>query len=135
MSGSPQWALQQAIYTRLSGDATLTSTLGAQVYDHVPEGAAFPYVTIGEVTEGPNDTMGKTGRDITITLHHWSQAKGMKQVHQLHNRVDELLDRWAPTVAGWETVEMLLEFYDTLRDPDGVTRHGVSRYRVYVHQE
>lgn len=134
MSGSPQWALQSAIFTRLSGDTALVTTLGAAVYDHVPEGAAFPYVVIGDVTEAPNDTMGTTGRDITVTIHYWSQYAGNKQIHQIHNRVDELLDRWEPTVSGWNAVEMSADFYDTFRDPDAVTRHGVARYRVHAHQ-
>jgi hypothetical protein len=132
MSGSPSWPLQQASYTRLSGDATLTSTLGASVYDHVPDSAPFPYVVIGDVTEAPADTMGKTRRNLTLTVHSWSQAKGMKQVLQIQSRVDELLDRWFPTVTGWTATEMLNEFFETFRDPDGVTRHGVSRYRIHI---
>lgn len=134
MSGTPQWGLQAAVFTRLKNDAALTTTLGAAVYDDVPDGAAFPYVVIGDATEAPNDTMGRTGRDITITVHSWSRYKGQKQIKQLQNRVDELLDRWTPTVAGWNTTKMLHEFYETFRDPDGITRHGVSRYRIHVHQ-
>lgn len=134
MSGSPQWVLQQAIYSRLSGDAALTTTLGAAVYDDVPDSAAFPYVAIGDVTETPRDTMGTTGRDTTVTVHTWSQYEGSKEVKQIQNRVDELLDRWSPTVAGWNSVHMQQEFFETFRDPDGITRHGVSRYRVHLHQ-
>ena len=133
MSGSPAWPLQQAIYTRLSGDTTLVTTLGAAVYDDVPDSAAFPYVSIGDITEGPNDRMGKTGRDLTVTVHIWSQYEGMKQTKEIQNRVDALLDRWAPTVTGWSAVRMLQEFFETFRDPDGLTRHGVSRYRIHIH--
>lgn len=133
MSGSPTWPLQQAMYSRLSGDSELTSTLGAAVYDFVPDSAAFPYVTIGDVTEAPNDTMGRTGRDMTVTVHTWSQAEGNKQVMQIADRVDDLLDRWSPTVTGWAAVQMLHEFFETFRDADGVTRHGVSKYRIHIH--
>lgn len=133
MSGSPALPLQGAVNTRLSGDATLVTTLGAQVYDDVPDSAAFPYVALGEITEVPNDTMGKTGRDMTVTIHSWSQYPGMKQVKEIQNRVDVLLDRWLPTVTGWNAVHMLQEFFETFRDPDGITRHGVSRYRIHLH--
>lgn len=132
MSGSPSGPLQIAMYTRLSGDATLVTTLGATVYDHVPDSAPFPYVVLGDITEGPNDTMGKTGRDMTITVHSWSQTKSWEQVKAIQNRVDALLDRWAPTVTGWTAIQMLQEFFETFRDPDGVTRHGVSRYRIHI---
>lgn len=134
MSGSPQWPLQVAVFGRLSGDAELVTTLGAAVYDHVPASAAFPYVVIGDVTEAPRDTMGVTGRDSTLTVHTWSQAAGSRQVKQIQSRIDALLDRWQPAVAGWKTTHMLHEFLETLRDPDGVTRHGVQRYRVHVHR-
>ncbi len=133
MPGSPSFPLQEAIYSRLSGDATLVTTFGAAVYDDVPDSAPFPYVAIGEITEVANDTMGKTGRDLTVTVHAWSQYKGMKQVKQVQNRVDLLLDRWAPTVTGWAATEMLQEFFETFRDPDGTTRHGVARYRVHIY--
>ena len=133
MSGSPSWNLQQSVYTRLSTDTELITTLGAAVYDHVPDSVAFPYVVIGDITEAPNDTMGKTGRDMTVMVHTWSQAKGMLQVSNIQNRVDALLDRWAPTVTGWDATHMLQEFFETFRDPDGKTRHGVARYRIHTH--
>lgn len=132
MSGSPAWNLQTAVYTRLSGDATLTTTLSADVYDNVPQAAVFPYVAIGDVTEGPNDTMGRTGRDLSVTVHIWSQYAGMKEVKNIQNRVDELLDRWAPTVTGWSATQMQQELFETFMDQDGITRHGVSRYGVHI---
>lgn len=133
MSGSPAWPLQQAVYSRLSGDATLTTTLSADVYDNVPSTAVFPYVAIGNVTEGPRDTMGRTGRDLEVTIHIWSQYAGMKQTKEIQNRVDELLDRWAPTVTGWNATQMQQEFFEVFMDADGVTRHGVSRYGIHIH--
>lgn len=132
MSGSPSWLLQQAVYSRLNGDAALTTTLSADVYDNVPQTAAFPYVAIAEVTESPNDTMGRTGRDLTVTIHIWSQYAGMKEVKEIQNRVDQLLDRWAPTVTGWNATQMSQEFFETFLDADGITRHGVSRYGIHI---
>jgi hypothetical protein len=134
MSGSPSWPLQQAVYTRLNADATLTTSLGATIYDSTPDSAAFPYVVIGDDTEAPNDTMGVTGRDMTLTLHVWSQYVGKKQVKEIQNRIDALLDRWKPTVTGWNAVQMLQEFHESFMDPDGVTRHGVSRYQIHIYQ-
>jgi hypothetical protein len=136
VSGSPAWELHKALHTRLSGDTTLTTTLGASVYDHVSPGTAYPYVTIGEATEAPNDTMGQTGRDVTITVHYWSQLKGVEQVYKIHDRVDELLNDWMPTgLTGWTSVVMRFEFFDSFRGPDGATRHGVARYRAeHVHE-
>lgn len=134
MSGIATDPLQEAIDARLSGDATLTVTLGARIYDDTPDGEPYPYVVIADFTEAPNDTMGTTGRDLTVTLHVWSRFRGFRECNRIANRIDQLLDRWLPTVAGWHTTAMLHEFYETLRDPDGITRHGVLRYRIHVHQ-
>lgn len=132
MSGSPSSPLQTAIYARLSGDTTLVTTLGAAVYDIAPDRAEFPYVTIGEQTESPNDTMGTTGRDITVTVHTWTRERTKQQAQLIQNRVDALLDRWAPTVTGWSATTMLMEFFETFRDEDGLTQHGVARYRIHI---
>lgn len=137
MSGSPQWLLQTAIYSRLTGDATLTALLASStaVYDDVPDGVAFPYLTIGQFTGAPRDTMGTTGRDVTVTVHAWSQYEGKKEAEQILSRVDEMLDRWQPTISGWNPTVMLHEFGpEIMDDPDGITRHGVSRYRLHLHQ-
>lgn len=134
MSGSPSWLLQQAIYTRLSGDTELVTTLGCDVYDVVPQGATFPYVAIGDVTEDPNDTMGRTGRDLAVPFHIYSQYAGKKEVKLIHERIDELLDRWAPTITGWNATQMQHEFFETSTEQDGITHRGESRYGVHAHQ-
>jgi hypothetical protein len=133
MPGSPTSPLQDAIYTRLSGDSTLTSTLGAGVYDIPPDQAPFPYVTIGDYTEAPNDTMGKTGRDVTVTVHTWTQGPSKQQAQKIQNQIDTLLDRWSVSVSGWGATQMLQEFFETFRDEDGVTQHGVARYRCHIY--
>lgn len=135
MPGSPASPLLAAVYTRLNSDATLTTTIGASVYDDVPIAAEPPYVTIGETTEVPRDTMGRTGRDMTLTVHVWSDYAGMKEVGDVQDRVDDLLDRWTPTVTGWAATEMLQEYFESFRDtadPDRPLRHGVARYRIFI---
>lgn len=135
MSGSPTGPLMTSVYGRLNGDTALVTTLGVDVYDDVPEGATFPYVVIGEMTSTPNDTMGKTGRDVTVTVHSWSRYDGMQETNDVADRVDELLDRWLPTgLSGWSATQMLQEYFESFRDPDGRTRHGVARYRTHMHE-
>ena len=48
---SASWALQQSIFATLSADTPLLALLGgARIYDDVPQGAAFPYLTFGQST-------------------------------------------------------------------------------------
>lgn len=134
---SPSWELQDAAFDRLAADATLETLLGAadRILDDAPEKQAYPYIIVGEDSELPNETMGTVGVEQTLVFHIWSQYKGSKQVKQIHARMKALLHRWQPTASGWDTTQMLFEFFEIVRDPDGITRHGISRYRVYASEE
>ena len=75
-----EWALQQAIYGVLSVDTGLAA-LGASVYDHVPQNAAFPYVVIGEDYATKADTDDTLDADHMITLHSWSRIEANADGH------------------------------------------------------
>ena len=127
-----QFALQEKIYTTLNSDSNLTSTQGAAVYDEVPENSAFPYVQIGGESTADFSTKDLTGSEVTINLDVWSQYKGSKEVKNLMDRVHTLLHDSSLTVTGHNLVNLRFEFGDVLRDPDGITRHGVMRFRAVM---
>ena len=129
-----QFALQQTLYTTLNGDSQLTSTLGAAVFDDVPDTQAvsFPYVQIGEDTATDYSTKDVTGTETVINLHVWSRYRGSKETKQVMDRVHTLLHDSNLTVTGHNLVNLRFEFSDVLRDPDGVTRHGVMRFRAVM---
>lgn len=127
-----QFALQEAIYSRLSNDSTLTDTNGASVYDEVPEGSSYPYVTIGESTALDYSTKDVSGSEQTLTLHVWSQYRGSKETKNIMDRLHDLLHNYSLSVTGANLINLRLEFSDLLRDPDGITRHGVVRFRAVL---
>ena len=127
-----QFNLQTIIYSTLSGDSNLTSTLGAGVYDDVPEGSSFPYVVLGEETAMDYGTNDVDGSENTLTIHVWSQYKGSKEAQNILDRIHTLLHDSSLSVSGFNLINLRFEFSDILRDPDGVTRHGVSRYRAIM---
>lgn len=127
-----QFALQEALYTRLNNDSTLTDTNGASVYDEVPEGSSFPYVTIGETTALEYDTKDLTGSEQTVTFHIWSQYRGAKEAKNIMDRLHDLLHNYSLSVSGANLINLRFDFGDLLRDPDGVTRHGVMRFRAIL---
>jgi len=125
------FAVQTAVYDRLTGDPTLMALVDA-VNDQVPENAAFPYVAIGEDTAVDFGTKSEPGQELTLTLHAWSRAHGRKQVKDILARVHALLHEQALPVSGFSHVLTRFAFTETFRDPDGLTQHGVARYRVVV---
>jgi len=127
-----QFALQSAIYSRLNGDNTLTSTHGAGVYDEVQEGNSYPFITIGEETAIDYSTKDVDGGELTINIHVWSQYKGSKETKTIMDRIHDLLHDYSLNVTGYNLINSRFEYSDIMRDPDGVTRHGVMRFRAVI---
>ena len=127
-----QFALQTTIYSTLNGDNTLTNTLGAGVFDEVVENATYPFVALGEETAIDYSTKDLDGGEFTINIHVWSQYKGAKQTKEIMDRIHDLLHDSSLSVSGFNLANLRFEFSDILRDPDGITRHGVMRFRAII---
>jgi hypothetical protein len=123
------WPLQQAVYAALTGNAELMAAISG-VYDHVPADTAFPYVTIGETTV--TDWSSKTfdGQVHDVTLHIWSRTRGRKETKEIMALLYDTLNDTALDVAGQELVDIRFDFAQTLLDADGLTFHGIQRYRA-----
>jgi hypothetical protein len=128
---SASWALQQSIFAALSADTVLTSLLGAaRIFDDVPQGAAFPYVTFGHSTARDWSTGTDDGNEHIITLHVWSQANGKRQAHEIMGALRAALHDQPLTLSGHRLINLRHEFSDARRDADGETTHGIARFRA-----
>lgn len=124
-----QFQLQSAIYSALNVSA-ITSTLSCGVYDEVIEGNSYPFITLGEETAIDYSTNNLVGAETTINIHIWSQYKGSKQTKEIMDKVHDLLHDVSLTVSGVNLINLRFEYSDIMRDPDGITRHGVMRFRA-----
>lgn len=123
------WALQQAIYARLS------AVVSVAVYDHTPQDVAFPYVVIGEDdTVIPFDTDDSVGAESTINIHVWSRYRGWKEVKEIQREVYQALHRYELSVTGAHVVTVEFDDARTFLDQDGLTRHGVTRFRIITEE-
>jgi hypothetical protein len=128
------FALQQAIFTALDG-ATINDADGnaiTGVFDDVPENTAYPYIVIGEETATNIDTKDKDAHEHTLTIHVWSQYRGRKEIKNIMRSVYTTLHNASITVSGASLVNIRHEFENTLTEADGITRHGVMRFRAVV---
>lgn len=120
------WPIQVAVYDRLTGDVTLAGKVSG-VYDHVTEGAGWPYVVIGEATSTARGAHDRFGARSTLTLHIWSTYHGFAEALDIADDLLRLLDHQPLTVAGHDTVYVHHDQTVTLRDPDADLRHVVVR--------
>jgi hypothetical protein len=128
---SAAWALQKSVFTALTGNAAVTSLLGgARVYDDVPRGAEYPYLTFGRSSASDWSTDGEDGHEHVFTLHVWSRANGRKEAHEIMAALRTALHGAALSLEGHRLVNLRHEFCEARRDPDGETYHGVVRYRA-----
>ena len=124
-------ALQQTVFNALDQSSTLQN-LVTDVYDFVPEGTAFPYVKIGEQTMVDNGTKNKKGTDFTIEVHTFSRYRGSVEIKNIMSVVYDILHESSLSVSGADLINMRFEFSDIIKENDGITTHGLQRFRVFV---
>jgi hypothetical protein len=126
--------VQEMIYDRLSADLALQS-LGAPVYDGVPQSTPYPYVTIGEDLHVEWDTDTSLGTDCSLSIHTWSRHRGRRETKQMQAAIYDSLHRAELVYSGYNVV--LCDFVNSqsFLDSDGLTRHGVQTFRIITEKE
>ena len=125
------FALQEALYSRLNDDSTL-GALVTGVVDAVPDDTALPIAVIGPSTSTDDATKTLDARDYVFNVDVWSNYRGMKETKNIVKQVYSLLHDYALTVSGASMVNLRCEFTTELLEDNGVTRHGVMRFRAFI---
>lgn len=131
------FALQQAIYSALIGNASLVAAVQS-VRDKQPDAAdsgddsVFPYIVIGEGITTAWATDDWSGGDATVRVNVFSRYGGNKEALQIMDLVRTVLDRSTLAITGYKavTVDFVQSFVQP--DPDGRTRDGVIEFRVLI---
>ena len=128
------WELQKTVFSALnSGNITdYESAAITGVFDDVPQGTAYPYIVVGEETAIDVSSKDKDIFEHTLTVHVWSQYRGRRDIKVIMKQVHDILHDSSLTVSGGSMVNMRQEFQTTLLEGDGITRHGVIRFRAVV---
>lgn len=129
--------LQRAIFRALSSDPAIAALVGSRIYDDVPHGdgdgaPAFPYITLGEVTETEAGTSSSEAFEVTYTMHAWSRADSRLEVKSIIDAIRACLHNRPPALSAGALTRFMFDFAETLRDPDGETYHGAIRFRGYL---
>ena len=130
-------AVQAAIYNALAGELGI-----GVVFDAVPENKPGRYVVIGDDTTNPWDTDDANGFNMTCTIHTYqtnigtsgTTPLGYKGVKEYMGRIYNALHGVALPVTGYNALRCIQEFSDVMRSADGISRHGVQRFRILIHK-
>lgn len=133
MAEAADWSLQKAIHTALLASAAVTGPLGGpNVYDHVPRGQAFPYVTFGQSTARDWSTGSDDGLEVVVTLHVWSRAAGRDETATIMTALREALHEQPLAIGDHTLINLRHELSEIRRDPDGDQFHGIVRLRAAI---
>lgn len=125
------WAVQTAIHAALVADANVTAALGGpRVFDHVPRGRAYPYMTFGQCITRDWSTGDSPGQEHLVVLHVWSRAAGREEVLAILAAARAALHDQVLSLDGHRLVNLRHETSEVRRDPDGETFQGVLRLRA-----
>ena len=123
--------LQEAIFSRLNGDSTLGDLITG-VFDGVPDDTALPIVVIGSSTTSDDGSKTLDARDYIFNVDVFSDYRGMKETKNILQRVYTLLHEVDVSVSGANLIDLRCEFSSEVLENDGVTRHGVMRFRAFI---
>lgn len=129
----PDLELQGAIVNALLGDPLVASFVGDRVFDTVTPDAAFPYITYGPTSAIEEDADCIEGQEITVQINTWSREVGYPEAKNINDAVRTVLHN-GPTVTLAQNALVYLQHRQTqtLRDPDGITNHGVLQFQAFI---
>jgi hypothetical protein len=136
-------AMQGAIVTALKAATELHALLGngaagnpCRVYDVVPDGVAFPFVSVGPAQVNRQDAECINGREVFQQVDVWSRdvAHGHVEAKRIGGIIEDMLHDFEASNGGLAfTIEHRFSTYQ--RDGDGLTAHGVLSFRAEIDTE
>ncbi len=134
MSDGPDWELQTAIVARLKADTALQALIGNPIRLHqdVPDVPTFPYVTIGDGQNVPDQVQFMDSSEVFVDLHVWSRAAGFAEAKRIAATIEASLNDADLSLTSNRCVEIERAGNRSLRDPDGVTKHVVVTLQAWT---
>ena len=127
-------ALQKLIFDTLRAEAVVTSLIGSRVYDRVPEGPTFPYVSFGAYDFVSDESDCIDAGEHTLQIDVWSRSVGRVQAKQITDAVRRSLHGLDADMGAFGLVEMRADFAQVIGDPDGLTSHGIVTVTAMIEE-
>lgn len=134
MSADSSFALLAAVNARLKADAQLAGIVEARVYDMPPQTVVYPYVQQGDIQSLPWEDGGCIdGSELYPQIHTWARGQtASATVHKMNAAIRDCLHNQRFPMVGHTLQSLQHVTTRVLRDPDGITRHGVIDFRAFT---
>jgi hypothetical protein len=123
--------LHRLYYSALKADAGIAA-ITSRVFDKVPAGAVFPYISFGPVDAADDGADCIDGLEITQQLDIWSRKDNSLECKNLVELVRKALHERELELTDNAMVETRVFLTRVFRDPDGVTWRGVVQVTAHV---
>jgi hypothetical protein len=127
----PLLGLQGAVVSRLKADVATTALVAQRVFDAVPAGAVFPYITLGGGQQNGDDIDCADISETFFQIHGWSRSVGWPEAKNIARAIRDALK--APlAITGFDIQIQEYQQTQLLDDPDGLTRHAMVEFRFII---
>lgn len=118
----------KAVYVALDATTGLTGIISESLSNADP----FPKIWIED--GGADDWSNKddNGLEAFVNLHVGSQKEGTKEIRGLMDKCHSALHNVDLVLANGQSVLCQFVRHDVVIDSDGVTRHGIMRFKLLV---
>lgn len=127
-------ALQKAVWQALTGDPAVSALVGDRVYDVPPDEPGVPYLSFGPSSVVTERRDGFRSRTEAVQIDVWTRDGLRRQpCKAICDAVIDLLDQGRLTLDhpyGFARMDLVLA--RVMRDPDGITTHGVLQFEAEV---
>lgn len=141
---SPVEAVLTAVVAAVRASTGVTGLVGSStaVYNHVQQGAAYPYVVVTAPSDVRQDTLGRFGSAVDVSVRVVSNTLGDQQAARIHNAIVLALS----TESGSNPLTLTAPFrslgvsYETGEryaeeiENGALIRHHVGLFRVWTEQ-
>ncbi|MBA7465167.1 hypothetical protein ES707_00329 [subsurface metagenome] len=126
---SPFLVLHDAQVARIEAETSY------KVFDDLPKQEPYPYVTMGEMTARDWSDKFEPGQEVYSTIHIWSQYRGRKEAADMGDGILQALSK-SPLDLGpnFRAVMDELDMNELIIDIDGITRHGILRFKYLIEE-
>lgn len=126
--------LQKAIIARLLATGAVTAFLGQRIYDNAPQGAVFPFLSLGPGQELDDSADCIDGSECFLQLDIWTQEGGSQlSAKQICGAVRKALHGQDLALGdGFGLVSLEVQGVRFLPDPDEKIAHGAVTVRAII---